>query len=350
MRTALLRLTTLAAVVVSLSPPVLRAQEGIFVTDFAGTAPQQYSLAGPAKIRRGVTSTVQIVKNLIDLVPFDQIKVHSGPTTIAQKTNGRTSSGTGFIQFTLIVPPGPTQQIGSTITIDVGFFDHFNFTVERMGMIANPQLVENPATVVAGTQIHITVAATDIGTPEILMHCHSATINQAGNSFTATVTRLSTPTCSSTNGPFTFGVHGTAPGDPSVFATSAGVRNFPFPAYLVPPPPLRATCASVPGIGRPLIVRPLNQQVIEFPAGATARQEVAVVWGSRAEGSQVAPNNDWIVTLVGATPLDNRTQTVRDTVFQHAYPLPGTYTVTVRARNCDTDSPSSSVSFQLKFQ
>ena len=64
MRTTLLSLTALATVLVTLSPPVLRAQEGILVTDFSTPhTPVTYPLAGPAKVRRGVTSTVEIVKN-----------------------------------------------------------------------------------------------------------------------------------------------------------------------------------------------------------------------------------------------------------------------------------------------
>ena len=347
MRNALLRLTTLAAVFVFLSPPALRAQEGILVTDFSTPhTPVTYPLAGPAKIRRGVTSTVEIVKNLIDLVPFDQIKVHSGPTTIANKSNGRTSSsGTGFIRMSMTVPAGVAA--GSTVTLDVGFLDHFNFTVQHTGQLsAAPIFSPSPTTVVAGTPITIQLNnGVDFGNPTIVAICHSES-SPAPNptAFSATLTRQSSGTCGSNNGPYAVSVHGSGTGDPVVYATAAGTSGFSIPAYLVPPVQQQLTCASVPNIGAPVIARPANEQVFAFATGATPRQQISVVWAKHTRSSQLAPNNDWLVTSEGVTT------TVRDTVFSRTYVVPGTYTVGVRAKNCDTSAGSASVTFALKFQ
>jgi hypothetical protein len=352
MRTALLRLTTLAAALVSLSPPMLQAQEGIFVTDFSTPhGPVTYPLAGPAKARRGVTSTVEIVKNLIDLVPFDQIKIHSGPTTISGISNGRTtSSGTGFIRMSMTVPAGVSP--GSTVTLDVGFLDHFNFTVEHTGQLsAAPSFTPSPTTVVAGTQIVVNGSGVDFGTPSILALCHSVVMGAHDqDSFTATLTRQSSGTCSSNNGPFALSIHGSGTGDPSLYATSQGVTSFSLPAYFIPPPPPGLTCSSVPNIGPPNIIRPVDQQVFEFATGANASQQVSIVWSKHTANSQLAPNNDWIVSVPSdRTVTGSINITIRDTVVTRAYVVPGTYTVSIRAKNCDTSAASKSVTFGLKF-
>lgn len=347
MRTGLLRLTTLAAVLVTLSPPVLRAQEGIFVSDFSMHAPARasFSLAGPAKVRRGVTSTVEIVKNLIDLVPFDQIKPHDpSKMSLTAKSNGRTSSGTGFIRMSMTVPAGVTP--GSTVTLDVGFLDHFNFTVEHTGQLsAAPTFQPSPSTVVAGHEIVVQVNGVDFGNPTIVAICHTES-SPAPNptAFAASLTRQSSGTCGSNNGPYALSIHGSGTGDPTLYATAAGTTGFSIPAYLVPPPPPGLACVSVPNIAAPAIAQPTNQQVFAFAAGATARQQLNVVWHKRTQQGQFAPNNDWLVTF------DGTTTTVRDTLFSRLYPVPGTYTVSVRAKNCDTSAGSASVTFALKFQ
>jgi len=346
MRTTLLSLTALATVLVTLSPPVLRAQEGILVTDFSTPhTPVTYPLAGPAKVRRGVTSTVEIVKNLIDLVPFDQIKIHSGPTTISSISNGRTSaSGTGFIRMSMTVPSGLTA--GSTVTLDVGFLDHFSFTVLHEGQLSNaPALSPSPGTVVAGSAITVTGHGVDFGSPNVVAICHNVTMgSHDGDSFTATLVRSSTAGCVSNNGPFTFSVHGSGTGDPTIYSTVGGTTSFQIPAYQIPAPPPGLACASVPNIDGPVITRPVNQQVFSFAQGANARQQINVIWHKKTTSEQSAPNNDWLVSIAGLTT------TVRDTVFSQAYLVPGTYTLTIRAKNCDTPAQSSSVSFSLKFQ
>jgi len=346
MRTVLLRLTTLAVVIVSLSPPTLRAQEGITVTDFSTPHnPAFYSLPS-AKIRRGVTSTVTIVKNLIDLVPFDQIKVHSGSTTISGLSNGRTqSSGTGFISMKMTVPAGAT--VGSTVTLDVGFLDHFTFTVQHTGQLSEaPRFQPNPSTVVAGTDIVIKLNnGVDFGNPTIVALCHTVSAPAPNtNDFSATLTRQTSGTCATNNGPFSLSVHGSGTGDPSLYTTAAGTGAFSIPAYLVPPVQQQLTCASVPNISAPTITHPANQQVFTFAQGANASQQLAVIWRKKTSADQLAPNNEWLVTLAGSGT------TIRDTVFTRSYPVPGNYTVSVRARNCDTPAGTATVSFSLKFQ
>ena len=354
MRTALLGLTTLAAVLVSLSPPVLQAQDGVIVTDFSTTTGRNFGLTGLPILRRGVTSTVEINKNLIDLVPFNQIHVRGGAGIVPGSiTNGRTASGTGFIRMSMVVPP--LQGIGQTITLDVGLIDHFTFTVQHTGLITALNFSPNPATVVEGTPIILNGTGVDFDTPEVSpITCHTVVMGARPPSpsptFTATATRNST--CSFANAPSQFDVLGKGTGDPALYATAQAVFRFTFPAYLGPAPPTPGlTCLSAPGIGVPVITSPSNGQVFAFAAGANASQQLAVTWNLQTGNSSLAPNNEWIVT---SPPERERglptSTTVRGTQFLRSYPLPGTYRVSVKAKNCGEAAPSATVSFELKFQ
>jgi hypothetical protein len=244
------------------------------------------------------------------------------------------------------VPAG--VEAGSTVTLDVGFLDHFNFTVLHTGKLSEaPRFLPSPSTVVAGTEVVVELNnGVDFGNPTIVAICHteSSPASNPPTNFSASLKRQSSGSCGTNNGPFSLSVHGSGTGDPTVYATDAGTTTFTVPAYLVPPVQQQLTCASVPNISAPIITRPTNEQLFTFAQRADARQNLSVVWAKRTRNSQLAPNNDWIVTL------DGTGTTIRDTVFTHAYPVPGTYTVSVRAKNCDTTAGSASVSFTLKFQ
>src|SRR5512146_652678 len=82
------------------------AQDGITVIDFSNSSAGGVTigLSSTGKLRRGVTSTVMIVKNLIDLVPDGQINVSGGGSLASGITHGHTSSGEGFISMKVSVP------------------------------------------------------------------------------------------------------------------------------------------------------------------------------------------------------------------------------------------------------
>ncbi|MEP6733249.1 MAG: hypothetical protein ABJE10_21580 [bacterium] len=358
MRATPLHSITLAMTLLALSTPPARAQ-GIFVSDFSNnfTSPASFALTATAKLRRGTTSSVTIVKDFIDLVPFGLINVRNGGT-IVSRTNGRNAQGKGFI--TVKISVSATQQVGSTITLDVGASDHFNFSVERTGELTAVALAPNPSTVVAGTPVTINVTGTDLGTPALVpIPCHTVTMgNQSATAFTATATRNNSSSCATTNGPFAVSVHGSGANDPVFYTTSQMVSTFPFPAYLIPPPPPGVTCVSSPGIGRPIVLSPVNAVVITYAAGASPNQPVTIRWNRHTVGNVLAPNNGWIVTTSlkpqpgFPTPgfgLPNGAD-VFDTVVVKTFTLPGTHTVTIRAKNCDVPAPSTTVTFELRYQ
>jgi len=111
------------------------------------------------------------------------------------------------------------------------------------------------------------------------------------------------------------------------------------------------TCASVPGIGAPVITSPANGQVFAFAAGANANQSMTIRWNLLTNSQQPAPNNEWLVSAPIAFQKGAAlSTTVQGTQFTRTFPLPGTYTVSVRAKNCGETAPSTTVSFELKFQ
>ena len=230
----------LAAVcVVVLSPRAARAQEGVTVTDFAGSTAT--SLTSTGSLRRGTTSTVKIVKNLIDLVPDGTITLTGGGTR-GSVTHGRTNSGTGFISMPITVSSG--QNPGSTITLNVGLTDHYAFLVTREGLIATVAFQPDPKTVTGGTPIKVTITGTDFGRPAIIITsqqgggCHTVTVNTlSSTTLTATLTRNGGG-CASFLGPFNLSLSGgggaLSPFDPRTFAKSNGTKVFSFGPYVAP--------------------------------------------------------------------------------------------------------------------
>jgi hypothetical protein len=350
----------LAAAIFSLLGAVPLCAQGVFVTDFHSLTAGFFDLSATAHLRRGTTSNVQIVKDLIDLVPFDQVKTSTSGVTISGISNGRTSAGKGFIQFSVTVPA--TQSLGSTVTIDIGLLDHYKFLVLRKGLIAaTPTMTPDPSTVAAGTAVAITVTGTDFGTPSLTgMTCHTIVPGATSStSFTASVTRNANCT---NNGPFGFVVNGTGSSDVQPYATSTHVTSFAFPAYktLPPPPP---PCVSAPGIGAPVVTSPTNGQRFEFVQGTTSPQSLTMRWNSITNTNQAAPNNEFIVVLtktdgiIRTTTRDlSNTVTSKDSLLVTAlaitrnFVLPGAYQLSIRARNCGDFGPITNVAFQLTFR
>jgi hypothetical protein len=345
--------------VLVLGAPQARAQ-GIFVTDFHSTTASFYDLTATGHLRRGTTSNVQIVKDLIDLVPFDQIKTSTSGVTLSGKTNGRTSAGKGFIAFSLAV--SATQTLGSTVTVDVGLLDHFKFTVRREGLISNVTFTPDPATVSAGTAITINGTGSDFGTPALTaIQCHTVTTGAStATTFSATATR--SVTCAN-SGPYGFSVNGTGANDAPIYATSNHLIGFSLASYKALPPPL-PPCQSAPGIGTPTVTSPTNGQRFEFVSGTASPQSLTVRWSNITSSNQAAPNNEFIVVLTRtdatSTLKNERTLipavTTKDsslvvgTVLTKNFVLPGSYQLSIRARNCGDFGPITATTFQLTFR
>lgn len=361
-----MRLSLQLRVIAGLTLFVLVAQEGraqgpgTFVTDFHSTTASFYDLTATGRLRRGTTSSVQIIKDLIDLVPFDQIKTSTGGVTISNKSNGRTSAGKGFIQFSLFV--SSTQSLGSTVTIDVGLLDHFKFTVLREGLISNVTFTPDPATVSAGTAIVINGVGSDFGTPAFTtLPCHTVTMGTtSATAFTATATRSFT--CAN-SGPYGFSVNGTGTNDAPIYATGSHQIGFSLASYkaLPPPPP---PCQSVPGIGSPVVTSPTSGQRFEFVQGTTSPQSLTVRWNLLTNSNQAAPNSEFIVvltrtdatttlkaekTLITAVATKDSSLVVATSLTRN-FLLPGAYQLSIRARNCGDFGPIAISTFQLTFR
>jgi len=350
LRTRLGYLIAVAAPILLATPQTSRAQnEGITWVDFVGT--HFIGLTNAGTFRRGVTSTVTIVKNFIDLVPDGQINL-SGGGTLSPITHGRTSAGEGFISMKVTVPSG--QTVGSTITINVGLVDHFAFSVAPTGMISSIGFQPNPTGIVGGTPFVITVNGTDFATMLITQSCHAFTNPHAtATSFTVTATRTST--CASNVGPFTFGVISNSGTPPGFYAKSDGTKSFTFGPYQPnPPPPTQVICTTAP-VGAPVITAPTANQTIEFSSTSNATQNVTIAWDrNTTPGNVPAPNNVWLVTYPTQFNKQGQTlTTVTDSVIGNSktipFHVPGTYTVSVKAKNCGTPGPSSSVRFSFAF-
>jgi len=339
------------------------AQKAVFVTDFHSAVPVVSDYTANGHFRRGTTSHVQIVKDLIDFVPFDQVKTATGGITISGIANGKTSAGTGFIGFNVNVPAA--QTLGSTVTIDVGLLDHYKFIVLHEGLIgAAPTITPDPSTVTGGTPITIAVTGTDFGTPAVAgMACHTIVPGAAsGTSFTFTVTRNAGCT---NNGPFSFVLNGSGTSDVSPYSTTAHVSSFAFSSYrtITPPPPPPPPCASVPGLGAPAVTSPTTGQRFEFVQGTTSPQSLTLRWSNITNTNQAAPNNEFIVVLTktdGFAKVSTRdlinTVTSKDSSLvvgqqiTRNFLLPGAYQLSIRARNCGDFGPITNVAFQLTFR
>lgn len=326
------------------------AQDGITVTDFSNATRGGVTigLTNTGKLRRGVTSTVMIVKNLIDLVPDGQISVSGGGSLASGITHGHTSSGEGFISMKVSVPSA--QSINSTITINVGLLDHFNFLAVHRAQVSAISFNPNPTTIQGGTAFVLTVTGTDFGSPNLTLGgtaCHTASnVTRTATTFSATLQRISTCT---NLGPFGFTLSSTASGEPGFYAEGNGTFSFTFGPY-VAPPPTGVACVSAPGIGAPVITAPKNNSLISFFSGSGSPQTVTIVWDRNTSNSVAAPDNEWLVTVPTSKIGFSSTLDIVGTSVSPKFAVPGTYTVTVRAKNCGASAPTAFVTFSLKFQ
>ena len=350
MRTTWMLSIAATAALLSGGSRVSYAQDGITVLDFSNSSRGGVTigLTSTGKLRRGVASTVVIVKNLIDLVPDGQISVSGGASLASGITHGHTSSGEGFISMKISVPSG--QTINSTITINVGLLDHFKFLAVHRAQISGITFNPNPTTIQGGTAFVLTITGTDFGAPNLTLigtACHSVSnVTRTATSFSATLQRLSTCT---NLGPFGYTLSSTASGEPGFYAEGNGAFSFTFGPY-VAPPPTGVACVSVPGIGAPVITAPINNATISFFSASGSPQTVTITWNRNTVNNVAAPNNEWLVTLPTTTLSRGGTLDIVGTSVGPKFPVPGTYTVSVKAKNCGTAAPSASVTFTLKFQ
>jgi hypothetical protein len=350
MRTTWTQSIALAAALLCGAATTSFAQDGITVLDFSNSSRGGVttSLTGTGKLRRGVTSTVVIVKNLVDLVPDAQINVSGGGSLASGITHGHTSAGEGFISMKVAVPAG--QAINSTITINVGLLDHFNFSTVHRAQISAVSFNPNPTTVQGGTPFVLTITGTDFGTPTLTLAgtaCHStSSITQAATTFSATLQRLST--CTSL-GPFGFTLSSTASGEPGFYAEGNGTFSFTFGPY-VAPAPTGVACVSAPNIGAPVITNPVNNSAISFFTASGSPQTVTITWSRTTANNVEAPGNEWLVTVPTAKVGFTESLDIVGTSISPRLAVPGTYSVSVRAKNCGTSAPAANVTFSLKFQ
>lgn len=346
----LARLTIIAAI----ATPSLVAAQDIVIDDFA-SGKASFPATTTVPLRRGVTSNAQIIKDLIDLVPFNMVSI-SGGGTISSINNGRTSSGKGFIRMNVTVPSG--QSLGSIITLKVGLTDQFRFRAVHRGQVSSATASPQPSTITAGTPFTVTVQGTDLGNPVVQttgLPCHTiAESNRSNTSVRFTLTRLATCTSSQFSFRLTPGAGGNeAPSYPLATGSPAG---FSF-SYLTPPVGL--ACSSQPSIGAPRITTPAAGQVLVFGSGTSSPTNIVVRWDSVTATNVAAPNNEWIVSRQVRTTVSRTQPTfgfttvsteVRGLSIALPFTIPGTHTVSIRAKNCGTAAPSSSVTFSTAVQ
>jgi hypothetical protein len=327
-------------------PPPRHVAENIVVGDFAANL--TYNLSSIPVVRRGVTSSVSIRKNLIDLVPFGMVSVSGQGATISNLQNG-TTGGTGFLAMNLSVPS--SASLGGTIALRVGATDIFQFRVVARGLVSSITKAPDPSTIAAGTQWIATVNGTDLGTPIIdagVLQCHTVSSNNRTNSSVDLPLQRTNANCNTTT--FSFRLKNGSANDPPSWALSNGnTTNFSFTYQ--PPPPSGVTCTSAPNIGTPVITGPANQQVLVFGRGTVSPTPATITWNLNTAPNNVpAPNNEWIVSRSGTGLKGTATTTVTGTSKSFNFTIPGTYTVTIRAANCGQSAPPSSVTFSTRYQ
>ena len=352
---SLARLSLLAAML-TISLDV--GAQGINIKDFDDNS-RNYGLTQTVPIRRGVTSNVVIVKDFIDLVPFNLVSI-TGGGTVSSISNGRNSRGKGFIQMNVSV--GANQTTGSTITLKIGLTDQFRFRVTHRGLVTAVVKNPNPQNVAAGTPWQLTLQGTDLGTPVIRtasLACHTvATGARTNTSVVFTLTRAAT--CPNTQFSVIFAGQSTSTDAPTYVTSSGSLANFAF--TYAPPPPVGLACASAPNIGTPVIRTPANSQALIFGAGTISPRNITIRWDSLTTGQIAAPLNEWIVSrrvpntktrtgpsLTGLGFLNVDTQVTGESVVL-PFTIPGTHTVTIRAKNCGQSAPTASVTFTTAFQ
>ena len=349
-----MRRTARIAMIIALVTPAAVAAQDIVVDDF-GSGTSSFPASSTVPLRRGVTTNVQIIKDFIDLVPFNLVSI-SGGGTISSISNGRTSRGKGFIRMNIAVPSGQTT--GSTITLKVGLSDQFKFRAVHRGLVTSVASAPQPSTISPGTPFVVTVQGTDLGNPVVrAIPCHSiAESNRTNTSVRFTLTRAAA--CANTS--FSFAL---APGTgsaqaPSYPLASGLASGFGF-AYQ-PPPPAGLACASAPNIGQPIVRTPAAGQTLVFGSGTSSPTNIQIRWDSLTNSQTPAPLNEWIVTrrvqstrrtsvpsLTGF--VDVQTE-VRGLSVSLPFTVPGTQSISIRAKNCGTAAPTTTVSFTTAIQ
>lgn len=331
-----------------------RAQD-ILVRDF-GSSEISYANGALPKIRRGTTSRVTIIKNLIDLVPFQMVSVTGTGVTIGSLSNGRRSSGTGFIAMDVTVPSG--FNTGSNITLNVGLSDHFNLRVVHRGLVSSITANPQPSSIQAGTPWTATVSGTDLGGLVPLFAsgaCHTTgAVTRRPDVVTFTVTRQAT--CGTNS--FVLNVDRSANNDPPKYVLSSGAAPALAFSY-IPPPPVGVTCTSVANMGQTTIRVPSNGTAIVFGSGTTSPTNILIRWDSLSINQQPAPNNEWIVSytpgntaaggLLPGTNGKTTSSTVKGLTKTLPFIIPGTHTISIRAKNCGQSAATASMSFTTRY-
>jgi hypothetical protein len=177
------------------------------------------------------------------------------------------------------------------------------------------------------------------------INCH--TITYSGRTANAVTARL-THNGSCTTSAFGVALQGSTGDDPPSYNLAAGpLTGFQF-KYAIG----GLACVNQPGIGQPNIRQPLNNQVITFNSGQPSPANVTIRWDSATVNSIAAPNNEWVVQRLvprGTTSTSLSSTTVKGLSATIAFAVPGTHTVTVRAKNCGESAPGTSVTFTTKY-
>jgi hypothetical protein len=352
---------TAAALAIAALAPAGRAdaQDLILVRAFTGTTGQdQFPPGTQPYIRRGRTSSVEIVKDLIDLVPFGMISVSGGGAFISGFQNGRTAQGTGFLRLSMGVPE--TTAVGTIITLSVGLTDRFEFNVVRTAIVTSLTRNPDPSTIVPTTPWLATFQGTDIGAPELdlsRLQCHAAREEaRTNNSFAVTLT--SAEPCSAAG--FILVLRAIPGQTPTQYRFNNGApATFSF--VYAPEGPV---CTSIANLqAAPVVTNPANGQLIVFGPSTVSPTQITLRWEALLQPGQIQPPlNEFIVTRQvprATSPLVNEqglagpvivSETVGGTSKTYSFAIPGTYTFSVRAKNCGDSAPSTTVTFTTRYQ
>ena len=323
------------------------------VNDFA-TADRTFAHSAIIPLRRGEASTVTIVKDFIDLVSFNDVRLE-GSGTLAVVGNGRINGGSGMGFLRVRITLGSTQAVGGTLNLKVGGGDTFRFRVTHRGLLTAVTHTPEPGTVTAGTPFITRVTGVDLGNAGLLaMPCHTITYaNRSADAFSATVTRAGA--CTTT----TFGsrVEPNGENDAISYVNASGNLVTFQVAYL----PAGLACVSAPGLGAPTLRQPQQGQVFSFLPGTVGSVTIGFAWDSLTNTNVAAPNNEWILTrqssgttlstdITSARIQADAAKTVRGLTTTFSVAVPDTYTFTLRAKNCGTNGPATTVQFSTRVQ
>jgi hypothetical protein len=208
--------------------------EEIVVIDFASfPAGRRYPITATSiPLRRGVVSTVRIVKHFIDLVPDGQIEAGGSGMSVQhplhRTIHGRTTGGIGFIEMKVRVDAG--AQGGDEIR--VGASDKFSFDFFPMNRITALVYDPNATTVAAGTPITVRVEGEDFEANIANLACHAVARGSRGPAFLRdTLRRSSSPECLASGGQFAFNLQFAPMNPPMLAAFTTGSSEFRFGPY-----------------------------------------------------------------------------------------------------------------------